>query len=554
MISIKNTYSLWFIFSVFLFQAVIILYPGWLVDDAAFFLFRLKNNLFGDAIDRFSLENASERFIPFYFFGYQLISFFTFKPFFFFLYNLFLSLSTLILLQFIRIKLKLKYWPVFIFIVFVPGYADSFYQIVNPEKELIFFWCLFLFTIMDLLDNESNKHRTIILMLISFPLIIFSLFLKETTFIILLTFCSSLLVLNSKIFAFPAQIVQISSRLKYIFYSGLMLSLIFLLLFLIFTRSAPDTEGYHYLLTPADNIVTRIIFSVKALILYAITDPLLVLLLPVLFFYSVYQRVALSKDIFSGNRIKYSPFIDACAITALSLIAAYVVLGFHGFRYLLPAYPFGLVALAGYLHIYLPNIKKYYKSLYLVIPCIILVFLLINSIFSAINLAVFYKVSSYNFMQYKDVLIQNINKINSTNNNLVSFYIPGKNSEWMHYSADRHKDILSFYEVGIDHIKFEFNDSNQNWMEKSIVSEIGLQIKKGDILLLLPNSTISQEEILSNLHTLRLRKIMHTQSPNYFEIPEIRHFLKYLMMIKNPNLLGTRMVYREVDYAIYEVL
>jgi hypothetical protein len=53
---------------------------------------------------------------------------------------------------------------------------------------------------------------------------------------------------------------------------------------------------------------------------------------------------------------------------------------------------------------------------------------------------------------------------------------------------------------------------------------------------------------------LRLRKIMHTQSPNYFEIPEIRHFLKYLMMIKNPNLLGTRMVYREVDYAIYEVL
>jgi hypothetical protein len=295
-------------------------------------------------------------------------------------------------------------------------------------------------------------------------------------------------------------------------------------------------------------------FSVKALILYAITDPLLVLLLPLLFFYSVYQRVVLSKDIFSENRIKYSTFIDACAITALSLLAAHVVLGFHGFRYLLPAYPFGLVALAGYLRIYLPNIKKYCKSLYIVVPCIILVFLLINSIFSAINLAVFYKVSSYNFMQYKDVLIQNINKINSTNKNLIIFYIPGKNSEWMHYSADRHKDILSFYEVGVDHIKFEFNDSNQNWVEKSIVAEIGPKIKKGDILLLLPNSTISQEEILSNLYSLRLREIIHTKSPNYFEIPEIRHFLKYLTLRNNPNLLGTRMVYREVDYAIYEVL
>ena len=93
---------------------------------------------------------------------------------------------------------------------------------------------------------------------------------------------------------------------------------------------------------------------------------------------------------------------------ALSLVAAYVVLGFHGYRYLLPAYPFGLIALASYLQIYMPSIKKHFKKLYIFVPSILLVILLINSIFSAINLAVFYKVSSYNFMQYKDVLIQNI--------------------------------------------------------------------------------------------------------------------------------------------------
>ena len=554
MISIKNKYSLLFILSVFVFQAAIILYPGWREDDAAFFLNRLKNNLFGNAIYGFSLDNPSDRFTPFLFFGYQLISFFTFKPFFFFLYNLFLSLSTLILLQIIRIKLKLKYWPVFIFLVFVPGYADSFYQIVNPEKELIFFWCLFLFTIMTLLDNESNKHRSIILMFISFPLIIFSLFLKETTFIILSTFCSSLLVLNSKILAFPSQVVQISSRLKYIFYSGLILSLTFLVLFLIFTKSAPDAEGYHYLLTPADSIVTRIMFSVKALILYAITDPLLVLLLPILFFYSVYQRVALSKDIFSENRIRYSTFIDACAITALSLVAAYVVLGFHGFRYLLPAYPFGLIALTAYMQIYVPSIKKYFKKLYIFVPSVFLVILLINSIFSAINLAIFYKVSSYNFMQYKDVLIQNVNNINLNFNNLISFYIPGKNKITMDYTASMHKNILSFYEINVDQINFEYSTTNDNWVEQSEIAFNESNIKKGDNLLILPNSTISQDEILSNLRGLRLREIIHTQSPNYFEIPEIRHLLKYIMLKINPTLLGTRMVSREVDYAIYEVL
>jgi hypothetical protein len=554
MISIKNKYSLLFILSVFVFQAAIILYPGWREDDAAFFLIRLKNNLFGNALDRFSFENPSDRFIPFYYFGYQLISFFTFKPFFFFLYNLFLSLSTLILLQIIRIKLKLKYWPVFIFLVFVPGYADSFYQIVNPEKELIFFWCLFLFTIMTLLDNESNKHRSIILMFISFPLIIFSLFLKETTFIILSIFCSSFLVLNSKILSFSTKIIQINTKVKYIFYSGLILSLSFLVLFFIFTRSAPDTEGYHYLLTPSDSIVTRIMFSVKALILYAITDPLLVLLLPILFFYSVYQRVALSKDIFSEDRIRYSTFIDACAITALSLVAAYVVLGFHGFRYLLPAYPFGLIALAAYLQIYVPSIKKHFKKLYIFVPSVFLVILLINSIFSAVNLAVFYKVSSYNFMQYKDVLIQNVNNINLNFNNLISFYIPGKNKITMDYTASMHKNILSFYEINVDQINFEYSTTNDNWVEQSEIAFNESNIKKGDNLLILPNSTISQDEILSNLRGLRLREIIHTQSPNYFEIPEIRHLLKYIMLKINPTLLGTRMVSREVDYAIYEVL
>ncbi len=554
MISIKNKFSFSLIFSILLFQSAIILYPGWLVDDAAFFLIRLKYNLFGNALDRFSLDYPDERFLPFYYFGYQLISFFTFKPFFFFLYNLFLSLSTLILLQIIRIKLKLKYWPVFIFLVFIPGYADSFYQIVNPEKELIFFWCLFLFTIMNLLDNESKKHRSIILMFISFPLIIFSLFLKETTFIILLTFCSSLLILNSKLLPDSIHNININIKIKYVLYSGLILSLSFLLLYFIFTRSAPDTEGYLYLLTPADSIVTRIMFSVKALILFAITDPLLVLLLPILFFYSVYHRVALSKDIFSENRIRYSTFIDACAITALSLVAAYIVLGFHGFRYLLPAYPFALIALASYLQIFLPSIKKNFKKLYIFVPSAFLVILLINSIFSAINLAVFYKVSSYNFMQYKDVLIQNVKNINSNNNKLVNVYIPGKSNMRMIYSVDRHKDLFSFYEIDVDQINFEYSTTNDNWVEQSEVAFNEPNLKKDDILLILPNSTISQDEILSNLRGLRKREIIHTQSPNYFEIPEIRHLLKYIMLKINPTLLGTRMVSREVDYAIYEVL
>ena len=384
-------------------------------------------------------------------------------------------------------------------------------------------------------------------------MLIFSLFLKETSFIILLTLCTSLLVINSKKFPFSLKI-KFSTKLTYILYGGVVLSLTFLALYFIYTSSAQDKGGYHYLLTPADSIVTRVMFSLKALVLYAVTDPLLVLLLPILLFLSVYQRVILNKEDFAGNMIKYTAFIDACAVSSLSLVAAYVVLGFHGYRYLLPAYPFGLVAIAAYLQIYVPIIKKNFKSLYIFIPSVLLLVLLINSIFSAINLAVFYKVSSYNFMGYKDVLIQNINNINLNNTNVVNFYIPGKINMWMQYSADRHKDLLRFYEVDMDNIKFEYNNTNNNWLRQSEDDFTKTNLKKGDILLILPNSTISQDEILSKLRGLRLSKIIHTQSPNYFEIPEIRHILKYIMMYINPNLLGTMMVYREVDYAIYEVL
>ncbi len=553
MISNKNKYILLFILSFFVFQAAIILFPGWREDDAVFFLNQLKNNLFGNAIYGFNLDNTSERFRPFYYFGYQFIAFFTFEPIYFFLYNLFLSLTTLILLQIIRTKLNLKYWPLFLFIIFVPGHADSFYQIVNPEKELIFFWCLFLYTLITLIENKTSYHFNNNLIFISLPLIIFSLFLKETSFIILLTLCTSLLVLNSKKLPFSCK-MQFNTKLTYILYSGVVLSFTFLALFFIYSSSVPDNERYHYLLTPADSIVARIMFSLKALVLYAISDPLLVLLLPILLFLSVYQRFILNKEGFGSNLINYTAFFDACAISALSLVAAYVVLGFHGYRYLLPAYPFGLIAIAAYLQIYMPIIKKYFKSLYIFVPGILLVILLINSIFSAINLAVFYKVSSYNFMHYKDVLIQSLNNINLNKIKLVNFYIPGKSNMRMLYSVDRHKELLNFYEVDINNIKFEYNNTYHNWVRQSEDGGIKPNLKKGDILLILPNSTISQEEILSNLRGLQLSEITHTKSLNYFEIPEIRHILKYIMLYINPNLLGTGMVYREVDYAIYEVL
>ena len=95
--------------------------------------------------------------------------------------------------------------------------------------------------------------------------------------------------------------MQFNTKLTYILYSGVVLSFTFLALFFIYSSSVTDNERYHYLLTPADSIVARIMFSLKALVLYAISDPLLVLLLPILLFLSVYQRVILNKEGFASK-------------------------------------------------------------------------------------------------------------------------------------------------------------------------------------------------------------------------------------------------------------
>ena len=140
------------------------------------------------------------------------------------------------------------------------------------------------------------------------------------------------------------------------------------------------------------------------------------------------------------------------------------------------------------------------------------------------------------------------------NENSISYYIPGKSKRWMLYSAKQHENIMRFYSVNLNNKKFKYNNSNQNWLENKKGDKSKTNIKKGDILLILPNSDISQMQILSNLKGINIKKIFSTNSPNYFEIPEIRHFLKFLILKNSPNLLGTKMVSREVDYAIFEVL
>ena len=73
-------------------------------------------------------------------------------------------------------------------------------------------------------------------------------------------------------------------------------------------------------------------------------------------------------------------------------------------------------------------------------------------------------------------------------------------------------------------------------------------------MLVLPNTNIPHEDILNNLGNLSLKNIFQTESEFYYEIPELRHLLKYILLKINPNIIKSKMMQRQVDFAIYEVI
>jgi heme/copper-type cytochrome/quinol oxidase subunit 2 len=321
--------------------------------------------------------------------------------------------------------------------------------------------------------------------------------------------------------------------------------------YLFFSLNSLKT-GYLTSLTPDWSLTGRLYYSFKALILYIISDPIITVILPLFFILSFFlRRKTKSRNNLSDHNQLYL-FYTCLSFSVICYLGFFLLLGIHAQHYLLPAYPFAIISLTGYLQVFMPMIKKKLKHLYVLVPVVLTALLLVNSLFSSINVAVNLKVSSYNFMRYKDALIQKIDSINLIENNRVNFYLPGKKD--IGIDAYRHIYILKFFDVVIDKIKFNYYSANQNWVEYSSASSTGKLIKKGDILLITPNSTISQEEIMANLHDLHLRNIFQTQAAYYFEIPEIRHFLKFIMLKMNSNSLVHQMIFREVDFAIYEIL
>ena len=526
-----------------LLMPILLTHLGWNLDDSCYWLYRLKNEPFS------FFQATGGRYSPLNGLSQQIISYLSFSPIFFFLYNYIVGCFSIIIILKITSNLSYDFRYVPVLIIFLPGFSETYYSFYAGEPTLILFWCILLLCLYNIfLRNTSASISSLLIILTAANI---ALYHKEPGFIILIVFSVSYLF--GYLFSHNKR-GSIGEKFIYKFFVLMALlssGIAYFIQYLFFSLNSFKT-GYLTSLTPDWSLTGRLYYSFKALILYIISDPIITVILPLFFILSFFlRRKTKSRNNLSDHNQLYL-FYTCLSFSVMCYLGFFLLLGIHAQHYLLPTYPFAIISLTGYLHVFMPMIKKKLKHLYVLVPVVLTALLLVNSLFSSINVAINLKVSSHNFMRYKDALIQKIDNINLIENNRVNFYLPGKKD--IGTDASRHIDILKFFDMDMDNIKFEYNSANQNWVEYSSASSTKNLIQIGDLFLITPNSTISQEEIMANLHDLHLRNIFQTQSAYYFEIPEIRHFLKFIMLKKNPNSLVHQMIYREVDFAIYEIL
>jgi hypothetical protein len=537
---------------------IIFAWPGWTPDDTGFQLSVIKYKPFAFLKGSYIEHNTGDRFFPLAFSGLQLVSYLSFSIEAFFIYNYLLAFLSISILLYITIRFFPRFWYFPILIVLTPTFANSYYIIVTHEKEMFFLWSLFLFLfLLPISSNQSRPSKLIFLSLVPANLV---LYFKETGFIILISFAIACFLRYRKSVADTTDSKNgqksLAKRTQLLLFLLLLSGVAFAVQYLIFARFGGQ-DSYLRSLTPQWTFLGRIMYSIKAFALFVISDPLPVVVLPLLL--AAAHIVSRRLKTIEHDSFSYAlnlPVLDSLAFASLSFVFSYVALGIQSEHYLLPAYPFAILAIAGYSAI----LAKYSFNLFpkgLRIGVVIVAFLLIsNSMISSVNLAFFYRVLAHNFKQFNKVFMDIIeNRIQMSNDkDRTRIYMAGKTIDGFSYASDRQLDFLKVFGVDTTKLQFLYAEGTKNWLSPQSGEEKKCSdVKKGDLILVFPNSNIPKDDILKNLQVLPLRTILRTESPYYIELPEIRHVIKRIMLAIKPTIISSRMVYREVDFIIYEV-
>jgi hypothetical protein len=498
---------------------------GWNFDDTGYWLYIFKNN--NISLSYFN----NDRFAPFNTISTKLISLLSFKPVVFFLYNFLLAFLSFSILLYITLKSDLKTWFFPIIIIFTAGFSTTFYRIYHGERELFFLWAVFIFISF---QSINFKYQIEISNSIYFTLIPINvtLYYKETSVILLALislFTLFVLIKNSN------KYFQLSIKNKKILLNLLILYFLSIIIYIyLYTKYTTPiySDSYYNKLVPNNSIYSRLNYSIKSLFLFSISDFLIFIFLPSISLFLNYLRI---KKLIILSNINKLYLANILFFISLFFTISYVLLGIHSNYYLLPVYPFSILSLCLYIDLFYElKLIRNKIILYVLFPIII-----INSINSSINEIIFLRISSKNFMNYQFRLNYILNQDSKSNisNNAILFL--GVND--ITYYENIQNCYLKFYDISTNNVK--------------ILSSIDFENKgkpKFKIYFIVtPNSNENKLQINNRIKSLGLKNIFRTSTLYYFELPELRHIVKYFMIKFNKSSIQSPNIYREVDFEIY---
>ncbi|MFZ3060720.1 MAG: hypothetical protein WA102_13420 [Candidatus Methanoperedens sp.] len=508
------------------------------------------------------------RFYPLYWSEWEILSKVDISPYLFYLLNFLEAFIGCSVLYYIAEKFSNKRTGVLLIVLLIlsPAFTESYYRLGVPDKNSFFLFAVGLYFIINYLFSGKSSKMNMLNLLIGAVAINLALYFKEPGFIMISLFSISFVYLLKKYD--KINYINNKPRALAILIIFLASSFVFLLLYVLSIHKI----DYLYSLNTNPDFFSRLSVSIVVSIGYLLLDPLIIFLGPILLFIRIKNRKELGSKLSDADRFKLF-FADSALLAALFYALFYILTGTIYYRYLLPAYAFIIPAYAIYINILfiksrennLP-LKSLSHKLRNVIM-IILVFLLLNSITTGINLIMVYKYVPYNTDEFLETAVPILKNdlSGSYENRTINLFLIGVNRG---SGVEYYYSIGTFLNIrGIDTSRFDiksmdpidsehlFNGGSKD-LKYTAYQSTNIQIPvSGDYLIVIPFIIYNENDLIRSIeekHNVSLEQLYKSKNTYYFQIPNGIILGKYFntkISIRNSE----PPLFTNVGYSLYRV-
>jgi hypothetical protein len=500
-----------------------------IIDDHHF----LDSLLSGKPMHYFVMPEIG-RFFPLAAREYSLISFLSNSVTAFYIYN-FLQYVTLIFLMY-KIQVSLvsdKYKNLILSSLFLlslsPGFVTSWFRLFVPERNVLFFSVVFLFSYL-----RFDKNQQWIYAIIGIFAVNVALYYKEPSFLLFGGFAIFHLYFSSR-----------ESNFKKLFFdlAIILSSLVFLIFYYFEVFQYKGNQLYGFTTINPFLVLTKNLFNL------CLGDPVVIFLLMPLFFWRTF--------LICFNKEKPHPLFDSLIFASLLYVFVFFKLNMYAYHYLLPIYAFSITAL---LHFFLADRRcnnKYFKFL----GGLSILFIVLSTVPMSAHLISRYKNDTNNFQKTLYFLNSYI-KDKSRNSKRVVLFLDGVNKG---SGVEVYNSFIKNLEfMGLTSRQFDFKvlDPDDGIMGAAMINRNSKYtafnqitesyIQSGDLLLMTPHSQkyfgLEGSEISSKLNEYVL--IFHADS--FLSIPNygIKAFLKSTLKNTDFRSSNDKVIISENVYAL----